>query len=106
MPISNPKNTNRRRQSMRQGIGARRMGEQAYRSGKGLKGKKERQQSRCGFPGRKKSRGGKGEAQGREIDKKAIASEKSQGGEISDLIESRIKLRSQWRRQWHQSRTN
>ena len=105
MSISNPKDRKGRRQSLRQGTGARRMREQGNCSGKGPQGKKVRQQSRCGFPGRKKSRGVNEEAQGWEIDEKAVASEKSQGGWISDLFESRIKLRSQRRRQWHQSRT-
>ena len=106
MPISNPKNTKRRKQSMRQGTGARRMGKQAYRFGKGPKGKKERQQSRCGTPGRKNARSANGEARSWENDDKTFGLEKSQEGEMPERFESRVQLRSQRRRQRHQSRTS
>ena len=106
MPISNPKSAKRQKQNMRQGLGAFRMGEQAYRSGRGPKGKKERQQGRCGTPRRKNSKGFDGEAKGYENDEKSITSMETREGEIPDQFERGINLRARRRRQSYQSRAN
>ena len=97
MSLSNPKDIKHRKQILRQGTGARRMGEQGNCSGSGTKGKKMRQKNRCGNPGRTNSRCVNGEALGYEIDEKSIGSKETKEGERPVRFGDQVKSRAQRR---------